>query len=51
MLADDRMDDATRWAAAEAIVDDSTEPRRFPMSGGNELSVCAHSVRVRPATV
>ena len=51
MLADDRMDDATRWAAAEAIVDDSTEPRRFPMSGGNELSVCAHSVRVRPVTV
>jgi hypothetical protein len=51
MLADDRMDDATRWAAAEAIVDDSTEPRRFPMSGGNELSVCAHLVRVRPVTV
>lgn len=50
MLADERMDDATRWAAAEAIVDGSTEPRRFPMTGGSELSVCAHTIRVRPVT-
>jgi len=50
MLADERMDDATRWSAAEAIVDSSTEPRRFPMTGGSELSVDAHTVRVRAVT-
>jgi tRNA(Ile)-lysidine synthase len=46
MLAGDALDDASRWKAAEAAVDGSTEPRRFPMAGGGVLRVDAHAVRV-----
>ena len=46
MLAGDAIDDAARWQAAEAAVDGSTEPRRFPMPGGGALRVDAHALRV-----
>lgn len=46
MLAGDALDDASRWRAAEAAVDGSSEPRRFPMAGGGVLRVDAHAVRV-----
>jgi len=46
MLAGDALDDASRWQAAEAAIDGSTEPRRFPLSGGGVLRVDAHAMRV-----
>jgi len=46
LMAGERLDDAVRWAAAEAIVDGVTDPRRFPLQGGGELVVDAHAVRV-----
>ncbi len=46
ILAGDALDDASRWKAAEAAVDGSAEPRRFPMAGGGMLRVDAHAVRV-----
>lgn len=48
MLAGDALDDAARWQAAEAAVDGSAEPRRFPMAGGAVLRVDAHALRVEP---
>lgn len=46
LLAGDALDDAARWQAADAAVDGSTEPRRFPLRGGGELTVDAHAMRV-----
>ena len=46
LMAGERLDDAARWSAAEAIVDGVTDPRRFPLQGGGELVVDAHRVRV-----
>lgn len=46
MLTGEELDDAVRWQAAEAAVDGSTDPRRFPMSGGGTLRVDAHAIRV-----
>ena len=45
MLAGEGVDDAAAWQAAEAAVDESTEPRRFPLSDGSDLVVDAHSLR------
>jgi hypothetical protein len=45
-MVGERLDDAARWSAAEAIVDGVTDPRRFPLQGGGELVVDAHRVRV-----
>lgn len=48
MLTGDALDDAARWQAAEAAIDGSTEPRRFPLAGGGVLRVDAHALRVDP---
>lgn len=45
MLAGDAVDDAAAWQAAEAAVDESTDPRRFPLADGSVLVVDAHAVR------
>lgn len=47
LLAGDALDDASCWQAADAAVDGSTDPRRFPLRGGGELVVDAHAVRVQ----
>ena len=46
LLAGERLDDTSRWSAAEAVVDGVSDPRRFPLQGGGELVVDAHRVRV-----
>jgi tRNA(Ile)-lysidine synthase len=51
LMAGERLDDAARWSAAEAIVDGVTDPRRFPLQGGGELVVDAHRVRVAGGAV
>jgi tRNA(Ile)-lysidine synthase len=49
VLAGDRIDDAAAWQAADVAAGTSTDPRRFPLEGGDELVVDAHAVRVRLA--
>lgn len=46
ILCGESLSDAMRWNAAEAAVDGSTDPRRFPLAGGGWLLVDAHAMRV-----
>lgn len=46
LMVGEELSDSARWSAAEAALDDSTDPRRFPLASGGELLVDAHGVRV-----
>jgi tRNA(Ile)-lysidine synthase len=48
-MAGEAIDASGLWQAADAAIDSSTEPRRFPLTDGRTLVVDAHAVRVVPA--
>jgi hypothetical protein len=45
-MAGEAIDASGLWQAADAAIDSSTEPRRFPLTDGRTLVVDAHAVRV-----
>lgn len=47
-LVGHRLDDTEVWRAATAVIDASTEPRRFILSDGAQLVLDAHALRVEP---